>query len=114
MFLLTLDREVRPAPEPITVPPAAPAPPPTRNRRIQLFAMDKPDGAVVEAQANHGTDYAPDQPAENVEAPAAAPMVGQSDPSDESPPPESGMATGDDDNAERGVVGRIRAFFRGR
>ena len=110
MFLLTLDREVRPAPEPISVPPAAPAPPPKRNWRIRLFDTDKPDRAAHDAPVSHGTD----QPAEHAESLASAQMVGPSDPSDESGPPELGVAPGDKDNPEPGVVGRIRVFFRGR
>ncbi len=113
MFLLTLDREVRAAPEPICVPPAPPAPPPKRNRRIQLFDMDRPDSAAVEAGANHRTAQSADEPAVTAEAPAAAPGESQSDPSDESRPPEAGLATGEEDKAEPGVVGRLRAFFRG-
>ena len=45
LLLVSLEREIKPPPEKVTVPPAPPAPPPRRDRRIKLFDLDEPEGA---------------------------------------------------------------------
>src|SRR2546425_9612258 len=54
MLLLSLKRELRPAPEAVSVPPAPPAAALKRDRRIRLFDMDEP--AAAAADPAHQTD----------------------------------------------------------
>ena len=110
LVLLTLDREVRPAPESIPVPPAALAPPPKRDRRIRLFAMANPDAVAM--TANPPTDIAADGPTVSGESTPAAPTERPTDAREEHGAPEAPEAAGEKD-AEPGLAGRLRAFFRG-
>ena len=110
LVLLTLDREVRPAPEPIPVPPAAPAPPPKRDRRIRLFATANPDAVAM--TANPPTDIAADGPAVSGESTPAAPTERPTDAREDHGAPEAAEAAGEKE-AEPGLAGRLRAFFRG-
>ena len=110
MVLLTFDREVRPALEPIPVPRAAPAPPPKRDRRIRLFAMGNPGAA--EAKANQATDIAIDGQTVSAQSAPAAPTESPSDACEAHRALAAAEAT-EEHEAEPGLVGRLRTFFRG-
>jgi len=63
MLLLSLEREVRPAPVPVSVPPAPPAAALKRDRRIRLFDMDEPAAAPDPAQRTGLEEEKPEVPA---------------------------------------------------
>jgi hypothetical protein len=107
MLLLSLEREVRPAPESISVPPAPPVAALKRDRRIRLFDMDELAAAAPDPANRTDTE------AEVPNAPADAPTVGSIE--IEPGQGEAGKAdeTAADAGEERiGFGGRIRALFR--
>jgi hypothetical protein len=58
MLLLSLEREYQPAPQPVAVPPAPPAPALKRDPRIKLFEIDPPPAASVDDAPGTGTEVA--------------------------------------------------------
>lgn len=101
MVLISVDREVKPEPEKIAVPPAAEAAPLKRDQRIRLF---------------EGAERPPAQAEIELSIPAAAghAVGNQPEPAFESGPTDSRGSGGSKEAAGTlNLFGRIRAFLRG-
>jgi len=105
LLLLSLERELQPAPEPVSVPPAPPAAPLKRDRRIKLFEMDAPTDAA--ADPAHGTATGAEEA--SAHAPAAEPDEIEPGQGEEIRTDETAAVAGQETS---GFVGRIRALFR--
>jgi len=107
MLLVSLEREVRPAPEPVVVPPALPAPALKRDPRIKLFDMDEPAAAAVDPA--HRMDAEAEEPSAPADAPSVDSIVIEQDQAEGSTAEETPTVAGED---KTGFGGRIRARFR--
>jgi hypothetical protein len=107
ILLMSLDREVQPAPESVSVPPAPPPSALKRDHRIKLFEMDEP--AAPAADPAQRTDTEAAVPGAPADAPAAVPEATESEPYEE---PKADETTANVGEQKTGFGGRIRALFR--
>jgi len=107
MLLLSLEREVRPEPEPVVVPPAPPAPALKRDPRIKLFDMDEP--AAADMDPARRTDVGAEEPSAPADAPNVESIEIEQGHGELSGAGETPAAAGED---KTGFGGRIRALFR--
>ena len=107
MLLLSIEREVQPAPEPVSVPPAPPAPALKRDQRIKLFEMDEP--AAPAADPARRADTEAEEPGAPADAPSVEPVKIEREQGDEFEADEITAVAGEE---KTGFGGRIRALFR--
>ena len=102
-LLLSLERELQPAPEPVPVPPGTPSAPLKRDPRIRLFDMDEPVDTPADPSGSA---------AEDASGTADAPVAGPTklEPRQGETGREETVSVTDEETP--GFVGRIRALFR--
>ena len=110
LLLVSLEREIKPPPEKITVPPAPPAPPPRRDRRIKLFDLDEPEGARGEVSG--AKENAPGHAPAAEHSPAGCETPDPRGPCEENPKAESADPSGEGRD-RAGFVAHIKALFGG-
>jgi len=106
MLLLSLEREVRPEPEVVSVPLALPVTL-KRDPRIRLFDMDPP--AAAAADPVHPIDAKAEEPTAPAEAPTVEPGEIERGQGEEG---KAGDAAAVADEENTGLRGRIRALLR--
>lgn len=107
MLLVSIEREVRPEPESVVVPPAPPAPALKRDRRIRLFDMDEPTAAAADPAPR--TDAEAEEPSAPADAPAVESIEIEPGQGEEGKADETPAVTGEGTDS---FGGRIRALFR--
>ena len=110
MLLLSLERELRPEPEPVAVPPAPPAPPLKRDHRIRLFEMDAPVVAEVEAATRTNPDAV--EPKALTNEPVVEPEQIEPGPGEMGETGKADEPPAVRDEESTGFRGRVRALFR--